>query len=160
MAGSVSKTILIGNLGKDPEIKNKGDGKSMAIFSIATSESWKDKTSGERKEHTDWHNIVVFEEKLAHFAEHYLKKGMKVYIEGQNKTRKYTDKAGIERYSTDVVLQGFNARLESLERIEGDSRPAPDEDSYGTTSTRASNGAAGGGNMGADGDIPFQAEFR
>ena len=156
MAGTVSKTILIARLGKDPEMKNKGDGKSMATFSVATSESWKDKASGERKEHTDWHNIVVFDETLARFAEHHLKKGMVVYIEGQNKTRKYTDKAGIERYSTDVVIQSFNGRLESLEKLEGSSRPGPQsEDDYGTTKTREpSNGAAGGGNMGET-DIPF-----
>lgn len=166
MAGSVSKTILVGNLGKDPEIRNTGAGKPVASFSIATSESWKDKNSGERKEHTDWHNIVVFDENLARFAEHHLKKGMKIYVEGQNKTRKWTDKQGVERYTTDVVLQGFNARLESLEKLEGGGgRPAAESpDDYGTTrssESRPQSGApAGRGGIDMDDDIPFSAEFR
>lgn len=158
MAGSVSKTILVGNLGKDPEIRNSGAGKPIASFSIATSESWKDKTSGERKEHTDWHNIVVFDETLVRFAEHHLKKGMKVYVEGQNKTRKWTDKQGVERYSTDVVIQGFNGRLESLEKLESDRAPPPDEGAYGSERTRPSSGAPAGGGM--DDDIPFSPEVR
>lgn len=161
MAGSVSKTILVGNLGKDPEIRNTGAGKPVVSFSVATSESWKDKASGERKEHTDWHNVVVFEENLARFAEHHLKKGMKVYIEGQNKTRKWTDKNGVERYTTDVVLQNFNSRLESLEAL-ASGRSTAEPDDYGTTSTRPGKGPSSGAPAGRsmDDDIPFHAEFR
>lgn len=165
MAGSVSKTILIGNLGKDPEIKNNGNGKPIAVFSVATSESWKDRNSGERKERTDWHNIVVFAEPLARFAEHHLKKGMKVYIEGQNRTRKY-EKDGQTHYSTDVVLQGFNSRLDSLEKLEGSgaSRGPSDEGDYGETRPSSSGRpqAEQGAPVGSDddGDIPFMYEWR
>ena len=154
MAGSVSKTILIGHLGKDPEILNMGNGKSMARFSVATSESWKDKDSGERKESTDWHNIAVFAEPLVRFAEHHLKKGMKVYIEGKNRTRKF-EKDGQTHYATDVVLQGFGARLDSLEKLEGGSRPVQSEDDYGTPSSRTPE-AQSEGNIGdVDDEIPF-----
>lgn len=153
MAGSVSKTILIGNLGKDPELKNNGNGKTFAVFSIATSESWKD-DKGERKEVTDWHNITVFSEPLVRFAEHHLKKGMKVYIEGQNKTRKW-EKDGHTFYSTDVVLRGFGAVLTSLEKLESSgSRGPSDEGDYGTPRDRpATSGSAAGPSM--SDDIPF-----
>lgn len=155
MASSVSKTILIGNLGKDPELRNLGNGKSVATFSVATSESWRDKDSGERKERTEWHNIAVFEENALRFAEHHLKKGMKVYIEGQNSTRKW-EKDGQTHYTTDVVLRGFNCRLESLEKLEGSGRPPPpDEDSYGTTTTRQSERRTESNFGGMDDDIPF-----
>jgi single-strand DNA-binding protein len=160
MAGSISKTILVGNLGKNPEIRNTGAGKAIATFSVATSESWKDKDSGDRKERTEWHNIVVFNEALARFAEHHLKKGMKVFIEGENRTRKW-EKDGHTNYTTEVVIQGFNHRLESLEKIEGSGRPPPDEDNYGTTSTRPGKGASSGAPAGFDdGDIPFAPEVR
>jgi single-strand DNA-binding protein len=166
MAGSVSKTILIGNVGKDAVIRNSGAGKGIASFSVATSESWKDKNSGERKERTEWHSVVVFAEPLVKFAEHHVKKGLKVYIEGQNQTRKWTDKDGVERYSTEIVLNGFNARLESLERLEGSGAPpaADSPDDYGTTrssESRPQSGApAGRGSIDMDEDIPFSAEFR
>lgn len=150
MAGSVSRTILIGNLGKDPELKGTGD-KTFAVFSIATSESWRD-DKGERKEVTDWHNIAVFAKPLVQFAEHHLKKGMKVYIEGQNKTREW-EKDGVKFRATDVVLRGFNCRLESLEKLEGSGagRGPSGEDDYGTQRDR---GEAGPG-ASTDDDIPF-----
>src|SRR3954462_6373287 len=115
MAGSVNKVILIGNLGADPEIKRTQDGRPIANLSIATSESWRDKNSGERKEKTEWHRVVIFSEGLCRIAEQYLKKGSKVYVEGQLQTRKWTDKDNIERYSTEVVLQNFNSSLTMLE---------------------------------------------
>ena len=114
MAGSVNKVILVGNLGKDPEVRHTQDGKAIVNLRIATSESWRDKSSGERKERTEWHNVVIFSEGLVKIAEQYLKKGSTVYIEGQLQTRKWTDKDGIERYSTDIVLQNFNSTLTML----------------------------------------------
>lgn len=115
MAGSVNKVILVGNLGRDPEIRQSRDGKSIANLAIATSESWRDKTSGEKRERTEWHRVVVFSDNLAQIAEKYLRKGMKVYIEGQLQTRKWSDDAGTERYTTEIVLQGFNAVMTMLD---------------------------------------------
>ena len=109
MAGSVNKVILIGNLGKDPEARSMQNGGKVVNFSIATSESWKDKNSGERQERTQWHNIVIFNEQLAGVAERYLKKGSKVYVEGQLETRKWTDKDGNDRYTTEVVANYFRS---------------------------------------------------
>jgi single-strand DNA-binding protein len=111
MAGSVNKVILVGNLGKDPEVRHTQDGRPIVNLSIATSESWRDKSSGERKEKTEWHRVVIFNEGIAKVAEQYLKKGSTVYIEGQLQTRKWTDKDGVEKYSTEVVLQNFNSTL-------------------------------------------------
>ena len=116
---SVNKVILVGNLGADPEIRRTQDGRSIANFNVATSESWRDKSSGERREKTEWHRIVIFNEGLAKIAEQYLKKGSKVYVEGQLQTRKWTDKDGAERYSTEVVLQGFNSSLTMLDTRTG-----------------------------------------
>lgn len=115
MAGSVNKVILVGNLGRDPEIRFAQNGNKIANFSIATSESWRDKSSGERKEKTEWHRIVVFSEGLAGIAEKYLKKGSKVYIEGSLQTRKWTGNDGVEKYTTEIVLQGFNSTLTMLD---------------------------------------------
>ncbi len=115
MAGSVNKVILIGNLGRDPEIRNTQDGREIANITIATSESWKDKNTGERKEKTEWHRVVIFNENLVKVVKNYLKKGAKVYIEGALQTRKYTDKDGTEKYSTEIVLQGFNGSLTMLD---------------------------------------------
>ena len=115
MAGSVNKVILVGNLGKDPEIRRTQDGRPIANLSIATSETWRDKATGERKEKTEWHRVVIFNEGLCKIAEQYLKKGAKVYIEGQLQTRKWTDQDGVEKYSTEVVLQGFNSNLTMLD---------------------------------------------
>ena len=114
MAGSVNKVILVGNLGADPVVRHTQDGKPIVNLSIATSESWRDRTSGERKEKTEWHRVVVFNENIAKVAEQYLKKGSSVYIEGQLQTRKYTDKDGVEKYSTEIVLQNFNSTLTML----------------------------------------------
>ena len=119
MAGSVNKVILIGNLGKDPEIRHTKDGRPVASFSIATTENWRDKQSGERKERTEWHNIVIFNEGLCKLAEQYLKKGAKVYIEGQLQTRKWQDQSGNDRYTTEIVLQGFNSVLTMLDGRQG-----------------------------------------
>jgi single-strand DNA-binding protein len=115
MAGSVNKVILIGNLGADPEIKRTQDGRPIANLRIATSETWRDRTSGERKEKTEWHRVVIFNEGLCKVVEQYLKKGSKVYIEGQLQTRKWTDQSGVEKYSTEVVLQNFNSTLTMLD---------------------------------------------
>src|SRR2546421_9460459 len=115
MAGSVNKVILVGNLGADPEIRRTQDGRPIANLRLATSESWRDKASGERREKTEWHQVVIFNEGLCRIAEQYLKKGAKVYLEGQLQTRKWTDKDGVERYSTEVVLQGFNSSLTMLD---------------------------------------------
>lgn len=115
MAGSVNKVILVGNLGADPEIRRTQDGRPIVNLRIATSESWRDRTSGERRERTEWHRVVIFSEGLAKVAEQYLKKGAKVYIEGQLQTREWEDQQGQKRYSTEVVLQGFNATLTMLD---------------------------------------------
>jgi single-strand DNA-binding protein len=115
MAGSVNKVILVGNLGKDPEIRRTQDGRPIANLSVATSETWRDRATGERKEKTEWHRVVIFNEGLAKVAEQYLKKGAKVYVEGQLQTRKWTDQSGVEKYSTEVVLQGFNSTLTMLD---------------------------------------------
>lgn len=115
MAGSVNKVILIGNLGRDPDVRQTQDGFKIVSFSVATGESWKDKTTGERKERTEWHRIVVLNEKLSEIAEKYLKKGSKVYIEGQSQTRKWTDQAGQERYTTEVVVPRFRGEITLLD---------------------------------------------
>ena len=114
MAGSLNKVMLIGNLGNDPEDRSTQDGRSLCTFSIATTESWKDKNSGERRDKTEWHRIVIFNEGLVGIAEQYLKKGSKVFLEGQLQTRKWEDKDGIEKYTTEVVLQNFNGNLTML----------------------------------------------
>jgi len=116
MAGSVNKVILIGNLGADPEIRRTQDGRPVANLRLATSESWRDKTTGERREKTEWHRVVIFNENLCRIAEQYLKKGSKVYIEGALQTRKWQDQSGQDRYSTEVVLQGFRGELTLLDR--------------------------------------------
>ncbi len=115
MAGSVNKVILVGNLGKDPEVRRMTSGDAVVNLSIATSESWRDKASGERKEKTEWHRVVIFNKNLAEVAEKYLRKGAKVYVEGQLQTRKWTDKDGVEKYSTEVVLQNFRGELTMLD---------------------------------------------
>jgi single-strand DNA-binding protein len=163
MAGSVNKVILVGNLGKDPEIRRTQDGRPIANLSVATSEQWRDKATGERKEKTEWHRVVIFSEGLAKVAEQYLKKGAKVYIEGQLQTRKWTDQAGVEKYSTEVVLQGFNSNLTMLDGRSGGAGGGgafSDESSgdFGTSSAapRRAVAAAGGGRNGdMDDDIPF-----
>jgi len=115
MSGSVNKVILIGSLGADPDIRNTKDGRSLCNLSVATSESWRDKSTGDRKEKTEWHRVVIFNDGLVRIASQFLKKGSKVYLEGSLQTRKWTDKEGVERYSTEVVLQGFNSALTMLD---------------------------------------------
>lgn len=115
MAGSLNKVTLIGNLGKDPEVRSMQNGKSVANFSLATTESWKDRTTGERRDKTEWHNIVVFSEGLVRVAQSYLKKGSKIYIEGQLQTRKWQDQNGADRYTTEIVLQNYNSTLIMLD---------------------------------------------
>jgi single-strand DNA-binding protein len=132
MAGSVNKVILIGNLGKDPDIRRMSSGEPVVNLSVATSETWRDKSSGERRERTEWHRVVIFNEHLAKVAEQYLKKGAKVYLEGQLQTRKYTDKDGVEKYTTEVVLQRFRGELTMLDG-------------------RGEGGGGGGGNFGGGG---------
>jgi single-strand DNA-binding protein len=165
MAGSVNKVILVGNLGKDPEIRRTQDGRPIANLSVATSESWRDKATGERKEKTEWHRVVIFNEGLCKVAEQYLKKGAKVYIEGQLQTRKWTDQAGIEKYSTEVVLQGFNSNLTMLDgRASGGGGSFGSDESggdFGTTGASSpprravAAGAGGARNSDMDDDIPF-----
>lgn len=165
MAGSVNKVILVGNLGKDPEIRRTQDGRPIANLSIATSDTWRDKNSGERKEKTEWHRVVIFNEGLCKVAEQYLKKGAKVYIEGALQTRKWTDQSGVEKYSTEVVLQGFNSTLTMLDGRSGGGggsfgdEPGGDFGSSGpgsSTPRRAvAAGTGGGRNNDMDDDIPF-----
>jgi single-strand DNA-binding protein len=116
MAGSVNKVILVGNLGRDPEIRSLQDGKEIANLTLATSESWKDRNTGERRERTEWHRIVIFNDGLVNLVKNYLHKGSKIYLEGQLQTRKYTDSQGVEKYSTEVVLQNYNSSLMMLDR--------------------------------------------
>ncbi len=164
MAGSVNKVILIGNLGADPEIRRTNDGRPIANLRVATSENWRDKATGERRERTEWHRVVIFNEGLCRIAEQYLRKGSKVYLEGQLQTRKWQDQSGQDRYSTEVVLQGFNSQLTMLDgRGEGAGagagggdfgRSSPMEAERGESS---SVGRSGGGSLAEelDDDIPF-----
>ena len=115
MAGSLNEATLIGNLGKDPEIRTIGNGNKVANLTVATSENWKDKATGERKERTEWHRVVIFNDGLVRVAEAYLRKGSKVFLRGQIQTRKWTDQSGVEKYSTEIVLQGFASQLVMLD---------------------------------------------
>lgn len=164
MAGSVNKVILIGNLGRDPEIRSTQDGREIANLAIATSETWKDRSSGERKEKTEWHRVVIFSDGLVNIAKNYLKKGSKVYIEGALQTRKWTNKEGQEQYSTEVVLQNYGGTLTMLDgKGEGSSSGGGD---YGSRESRPSFGqtsSSGGSSFGGghapadmiDDEIPF-----
>lgn len=161
MAGSVNKVILVGNLGADPEIKRTQDGRPIANLSVATSDTWRDKNTGERKEKTEWHRVVIFSEGLCKIAEQYLKKGSKVYIEGQLQTRKWQDKDGKDRYSTEVVLQNFNSTLTMLDGKSGGggSFGAEEGGDFGSSGPSRSapprRVAAGGGRDDMNDDIPF-----
>ncbi|WP_374304954.1 single-stranded DNA-binding protein [Ferrovibrio sp.] len=147
MAGSVNKVILVGNLGRDPEIRSMQSGEEIAQLSIATSETWRDKASGERKERTEWHRVVIFNENLVKVAKQFLKKGSKVYIEGSLQTRKWTDKDGQEKYTTEIVLQRFRGELTMLDgRGEGGGGSFGGGDDYaGGGSSGGFGGGAGGG---------------
>jgi single-strand DNA-binding protein len=168
MAGSVNKVILVGNLGADPEVRNLPSGGKVVNLSVATSENWKDKNTGERREKTEWHRVVIFSEGLARVAEQYLRKGSKVYLEGQLQTRKWQDQQGQDKYSTEVVLQGFNSNLTLLDG-RGDGEGAGDSGGFRSADNGGFRGArdnGGGGQRpranapafepgGMDDDIPF-----
>jgi single-strand DNA-binding protein len=172
MAGSVNKVILVGNLGKDPEIRTLQSGTKVANLSVATSESWNDRQSGERKERTEWHRVVIFNDRLADVAERFLRKGRKVYIEGAIETRKYTDQAGQEKYTTEVVLRNFRGELTLLDSAGGEGGGAGEGGGGGgyreraPAQQRATAGASRGGGAGGpswdapkggdlDDEIPF-----
>jgi single-strand DNA-binding protein len=162
MAGSVNKVILVGNLGRDPEIRSLQDGTRVANLSVATSETWRDRNSGERRERTEWHRVVIFNDRLAEVAEKYLRKGSKIYVEGQLQTRKWTDQQGQERYTTEVVLQRFRGELTMLDgRQDGGGGAGGYEGGQGGGYSGGSGGGSGGGFGGPGGgadlddDIPF-----
>jgi single-strand DNA-binding protein len=159
MAGSVNKVILVGNLGRDPEVRSTQDGLKIVNLSLATSESWRDKNSGERREKTEWHRVVIFNEKLGEVAEKFLKKGSKIYVEGALQTRKWTDQGGQERYSTEVVLQRFRGELTMLDGKGGGGPGGGGAGGGGDMgegfSEPASGGRSGGGGGDLDDDIPF-----
>jgi single-strand DNA-binding protein len=168
MAGSVNKVIIVGNLGRDPEVRSFPNGGKVVNLNIATSETWRDKASGERKERTEWHRVSILNEPLGKIAEQYLKKGSKVYIEGQLETRKWTDQSGVEKYSTEVVLRPYRGELTLLDGREGGSSGGGYEDrggyddsaSYGARpAVAASSGFGGGAGSAArsdmDDEIPF-----
>jgi single-strand DNA-binding protein len=150
MAGSVNKVILIGNLGKDPEVRTTQTGDKIVSFALATSETWNDRASGERKERTEWHRVVVFNEQIAGVAEKYLKKGAKVYVEGQMQTRKWTDQAGVERYSTEIVLARFKGEMTMLSSANGNPRQGGSNNGESSSSGYL---PRTGGDM--DDEIPF-----
>ena len=155
MAGSVNKVILIGNLGRDPEVRHGQDGTKIVNLNIATSESWKDKNSGDRKEKTEWHRVVIFNDRVADVAERYLKKGSKVYVEGALQTRKWTDQSGVEKFSTEIVISRFKGELTLLDgRGEGgggfDAGPTGESD-YGAPRAAPARAPAGGGSGGGGG---------
>ena len=151
MAGSVNKVILVGNLGKDPEVRTTQDGQKIVNLTLATSETWNDRASGERKERTEWHRVVIFNDRIADVAERFLRKGRKVYVEGALQTRKWTDQSGQERYTTEVVISRFRGELTILDT-------ARNEEGAGPTPMRSSPapmGASGGGRSGGGGwDAP------
>jgi single-strand DNA-binding protein len=161
MAGSVNKVILIGNLGADPEIRRTQDGRPIANLRVATSESWRDKTTGERREKTEWHRVVIFNEGLCKIVEQYLKKGSKVYLEGALQTRKWQDKDGKDKYSTEVVLQGFNSQLTMLDTRGGGGGAAADssDSDFGSSGPGAARerkpAMAGAKRDDMDDEIPF-----
>jgi single-strand DNA-binding protein len=150
MSGSVNKIILVGNLGRDPESRRMNNGNAVVSFSLATTESWRDKATGERKDRTEWHNVVIFNEPLGKIAEQYCKKGSKVYLEGQLQTREYTDKEGGQRKATEVVLQAFRGELTLLDsrKDEAPHTPAPRQQQRAPAKQAASTGPI-------DDDIPF-----
>ena len=128
MAGSVNKVILLGNLGRDPDIRTMQNGKKVCSFSIATSDSWKDKETGEKKEKTEWHRVVVFNEGLVGIVENYIKKGTKIYLEGSLQTRKWTDDKGTEKYTTEVVIQGYGGRIDIVSAKNNDQGLSQEKD--------------------------------
>jgi single-strand DNA-binding protein len=170
MAGSINKVILVGNLGRDPEIRSTNDGMRIANLRLATSESWRDRNSGERRERTEWHSVVIFNERLVEIAEKYLRKGSKIYVEGALQTRKWTDNQGQERYSTEVVLQRFRGELTMLDGARGggameggadydDSYMGDDQSRRSGAAAAGSGGGFGGGGGGSRGRTPVSADL-
>ena len=155
MSGSVNKVILLGNLGRDPEIRSMQSGKKMASFSIATSKKWKDRNTQEQKENTSWHNIVVFNEGLVEVIEKYVKKGSKIYVEGELSTRKYQDKDGNERYTTEVVLQGYNSTLTMLGSATGSSSMPEVQSNHNNNEVSEIQQSSTSDSSNMDDDIPF-----
>ena len=156
MAGSINKVILVGNLGKDPEIRAMQDGREICNLTLATSDTWKDKATGERREKTEWHRVVIFNDNLVTVAKNYLKKGAKVYIEGSLQTRKWQDKeTGQDKYSTEVVLQGYNGNLTMLDKKERDGSEGGYGASYGSSSESAQPQRARVAEASLDDEIPF-----
>lgn len=151
MAGSVNKVIIVGNLGRDPEQRHMDSGKPVVTMSVATSETWRDRTSGERREKTEWHRVVIFNEGLCDVAIKYVKKGMKVYLEGRLQTRKWTDQSGVERYTTEVVLGPYNSVLTMLGDKSGGGVPGVEQDPY----DEGEPAGGGGGQSSLDDEIPF-----
>ena len=157
MAGSVNRVILVGNLGADPEVRRLNSGDPVVNLRIATSESWRDKQSGERREKTEWHSVVIFNDNLAKVAEQYCRKGMKVYVEGHLQTRKWTDQQGQDRYTTEVVLQKFRGELQMLDTRGGGDSDRTQSDTRSNSTRQQSYGEASGGSYSRDLDdeIPF-----
>ncbi len=160
MAGSVNKVILVGNLGRDPEVRFNQEGGKIVNLSVATSESWKDKATGERRDRTEWHRVVVFNDRLADIAERYLKKGTKLYLEGQLQTRKWTDQAGVEKYTTEIVLSRFKGEMTLLDS-KGSSSGEEDYDSssYAGGSSSSSPSSSGLGSSPSFGDLDDEVPF-
>jgi single-strand DNA-binding protein len=165
MSGSVNKAIIVGNLGADPEARAMNSGGEVVSFSVATSEKWKDKGTGQQKEATEWHRVVIFNEPLGKVAKQYLRKGSKVYIEGRLQTRKWTDQGGVDRYSTEIVLQAFNATLVLLDRAEADpgrhdySGHQRDRGAAASGAAGAGSGGFGGGGFGGGKPSPFDNDL-
>lgn len=159
MAGSVNKVILVGNLGRDPEVRHTQDGAPIVNLSVATSESWRDRATGERRERTEWHRVVIFNDKLGEIAQKYLRKGSKIYLEGQLQTRKWTDQSGQDKYSTEVVLNKFRGELTMLDTRSGEGGGMGDygggAPSYEPGPQGGSGGGGGGGSADLDDEIPF-----
>ena len=157
MAGSVNKVILVGNLGKDPEIRSTNDGTKVASLTVATSENWKDRATGEKRERTEWHRVVIFNDRLVEVAERYLKKGAKVYLEGALQTRKWTDNSGQERYTTEVVLQKFRGELTMLggRQTDGDAEEDDGREDFGSPGGTRRRGSRGAPAPELDDPIPF-----
>ena len=157
MAGSVNKVILIGNLGKDPEVHTTQTGSKILSFTLATSETWNDRTSGERKERTEWHRVVIYNDRLADVAERFLRKGRKVYLEGSLETRKYTDQAGQEKYTTEVVLRNFRGELTLLDSASGEGGGAGEGGGYRERAPAPQRAAAGAARSGGGGGPSWDA---
>ena len=136
---SINKVILVGNVGQDPEVRTLSDGREIANFSLATSESWKDKSTGEKKEKTEWHRLVIFSQGLVHIVKNYVKKGTKLYVEGSVQTRKWTDAQGVEKFTTEIVLQNFNSSLQILDSRERSSGQSSSSSDYSSNKSRNNN---------------------